>query len=383
MASTQTPHRSRLKVGHGTVSVTVLGMVGVLAMGPAMSAQTNPPIPIQGRAPTATGKLKVMFPNGTTAVTNNAVVGAAMKPADFLVSTSGLTLQDADGDTGLRSAMEPAAVTWVWKYNNAVLTPAQLAAPFSTSFLGKTLTATANATVTVSSSTGAPTTGTVSLSSDNYTLVVPVSLPVVQVNGATFAMSSGFPQTGFRGAQFQIWMDGSSPSGNSNYEFTLPQPAPWVSVDSVSGVVRFAAEPSSAEVVTIQITDKRGGPATEYKFKVQKWFVHSGADQTTVPAEADNYCATKGGGYTTVSYEDVTNAVYHKAGTRSVDGKLWDEWGNLKSTDYAAAGWEGYYMWAREKRAEDGFRYFVYLDVGYLTTSTTSYPRSMVCSKPL
>lgn len=112
---------------------------------------------IEGRPPTATGALSVMFPGGTTAVTNNAVVSTTLKPTDFGVSALGLTLQDLDGDTGLSSSMEPAAVTWNWQYNNVALTPAQLAAPFSTNFLGKTLTVTASAPVTVSSLTGVPT----------------------------------------------------------------------------------------------------------------------------------------------------------------------------------------------------------------------------------
>lgn len=120
---------------------------------------------INGRVPTASGTLGVMYPNGTTAVTNNATVSTTMKPSDFGVSASALTLQDLDGDTGLSSSIDTAAVAWVWKNGTVALSLAQLSAPFSTNFLGKTLTVAASVPVTVSSLTGAPTTNIIPSSS--------------------------------------------------------------------------------------------------------------------------------------------------------------------------------------------------------------------------
>ncbi|VFS51964.1 hypothetical protein [Budvicia aquatica] len=216
--------------------------------------------PINGRVPTATGALNVMFPGTTTPVTNNAIVSTTQKPNDFSVSASALTLQDMDGDVGLSATLDAAAATWVWKFNDVPLTPAQLAAPFSVNFLGKTLSVAASAPVTVSSVTGAPTTGSPQIfSSATYTVKVPVKPPMVRVNGYSFAMDSGFPQTGFVGGDFQFWMDGVGPSDNNNYTFKGDPQAPWVNVNPVTGIVAITGEPKSRQAVNIDIIDKRGG----------------------------------------------------------------------------------------------------------------------------
>ncbi|MCW8114059.1 hypothetical protein [Yersinia intermedia] len=335
---------------------------------------------IEGRPPTATGALSVMFPGGTTAVTNNAVVSTTLKPTDFGVSALGLTLQDLDGDTGLSSSMEPAAVTWNWQYNNVALTPAQLAAPFSTNFLGKTLTVTASAPVTVSSLTGVPTAGSPStLSSATYSLVVPASPPVVRVNGASFAMNSGFPKTGFSQAQFQFWMDGTGTSGNSNYTFAADPLAPWVTVNPTTGIVKFTSVPAAAQTVNITITDNRGGPATTFSFRVGTWFINKGSNYTTA-AGADSYCASLSG-YATPSYQKMTNAEYNTGGTRAPDGRLWDEWGDLSVADYSDSGWLGNYVWALEPNGSG--RYFVYLNYGYLLSNHPSNNSYVACSRTL
>ncbi|VFS47355.1 hypothetical protein [Budvicia aquatica] len=182
----------KLRITKTAASVScVLGVLTLMMGSVGVNAKLSPSTgTIEGRAPTATGTLSVLFPDGATSVTNNAVVNAAMKPSDFKVSTSVLTLQDLDGDTGLSSSLDTAAVTWVWTYNGIGLTSDQLAESFSANFSGKTLTVSASAPVTVSSLTGAPTTsGPQPLSSATYSLVVPVA-PTVRVNGASFAINS-------------------------------------------------------------------------------------------------------------------------------------------------------------------------------------------------
>ncbi|WET16066.1 hypothetical protein P2W49_05740 [Yersinia intermedia] len=335
---------------------------------------------IEGRAPTATGTLNVMFPDGATAVANNAVMNIALKPTDFRVSASSLVLQDADGDTGLSSSINTAAVTWVWKYNNVALTAAQLAAPFSTNFLGKTLTVSASAPVTISSLTGAPTMGSPStFSSATYALVVPASPPVVRVNGISFAMNSGFPQTGFNQAQFQFWMNGTSAAGNSNYKFNPDPSAPWVTVNATTGIVKFTNTPTAAQTVNLTITDNRGGPATPFSFRVGTWFINNGSTTATA-AGADSYCASKTG-YATPSYLTMTNAAYNASGTRAPDGRLWDEWGNVSITDYSGSGWVSRYYWALEPGGSD--RYVVSLNNGYLYSYNSSNSYYVVCSRTL
>lgn len=246
----------------GLWSVSLLtGLILVaISASPTWAKLSNATGTIEGRAPTATGTLSVMFPGSTTAVTDNAVVSATMKPSDFWVSAATLTLHDLDGDTGLSSSIDTAAVTWDWKYNGVELTPAQLTAPFSTNFLGESLTVSVSAPVTVSSLTGVPThSSPVTFNSAAYTVVVPAPPPVVRVNGTSFAFNAGFPKTGFSQAQFQFWMDGTSESGNSYYTFAADPQAPWVTVNPTTGVVKFTGVPAAAQTVNITITDNRGG----------------------------------------------------------------------------------------------------------------------------
>lgn len=345
----------------GVWSVATLACLILMAISPPMTWAKVSDItgPINGRAPTTTGALEVMFPNGTTAVTNNAVVNITMKPSDFWVSAAALTLQDLDGDTGLSSSMDTAAVTWDWKYNGVALTPAQLTAPFSTNFLGKTLTVAASASVTVSSLTGEPTTsGPQALSSATYSLVVPAAAPVVRVNGYSFAMDAGFPKTGFSQAQFQFWMDGTSAAGNSNYTFAADPLAPWVTVGQTTGVVKFISEPAAAQTVNITISDNRGGPTTTYSFRVGTWFINNGSSETTA-ADADSYCASKTG-YATPSASIMSNVVFatnnSTTDTRAPDGRFWSEWGRVGSTvDYIGSGWSERDYWCSE--TEGIYRY--------------------------
>ena len=376
-------HRQR-RYRPGTVS-TLVGLILVAISAPTVWAKvTHSTGTIEGRPPTATGLLNVMFPGGTTAVTQNVVVGTAHKPNDFWLSASGLILKDQDSDTGLSASLDTAAVTWVWKYNNVALTPAQLAAPFSASFLGKTLTVVASAPITVFSLTGAPTTSSPStLSSATYTLVVPASLPVVRVNGASFALDSGFPKTGFSQATFQFWMNGTSASGNSNYTFAADPRAPWVTVNPATGVVTFVAEPASAQTVNITITDTRTNEVTPYSFTIGTWFVNNGSNKMTA-AQADSYCAGLGASYGVPSYLKMTNAATGTNGTRAPDGRLWDEWGSLSVADYTGSGWVSNYHWAFELYGTGGSsRYVVFLSVGNMSGYFSASQLYVACSRTL
>lgn len=351
---------------------TLAGLILLAISAPTTWAKLSQPSDkIYGRAPTATGTLAVMFPGGVTAVTNNAVVSTTMKPADFRVSASALTLKDLDGDTGLSSSLDTAAVTWVWKYNNVALTAAELAAPFSTNFLGKTLTVAASASVAVSSLTGAPKTGSPSpLTSVTYSLVVPASPPVVRVNGTSFAMNSGFPQTGFSQAQFQFWMDGTSAAGNSNYTFSPTNPAAWVTVDTTTGIVKFTSVPTAAQTVNITITDNRGGPSTTFAFSVAKWFINNGSIRSK-RSDGGSICTAKGG-YSYASYAELVGAAPISTNTRRAGRSLWEEWGDLSVVEYNGAGWGAYPETYAESAGVGGGWYTVDLYRG-ISTSQDGY----------
>ncbi|MCW8114301.1 hypothetical protein OQA87_22510 [Yersinia intermedia] len=86
-----------------------------------------------------------MFPDGLTEVTNNSVVALTQSPNQFLVSTSGMILQDLDQDSGLSTTINSASISWVWEVDGLPLTVEQLASSFNTNFSGKTLNVAATA----------------------------------------------------------------------------------------------------------------------------------------------------------------------------------------------------------------------------------------------
>lgn len=373
----------KLRIGaqrRGLWSVSLLtGLILVaISASPTWAKLSNATGTIEGRAPTATGTLSVMFPESTTAVTDNAVVSATMKPSDFWVSAATLTLHDLDGDTGLSSSIDTAAVTWAWKYNGVALTPAQLTAPFSTSFLGKSLTVSVSAPVTVSSLTGVPTQSSpVTFNSAAYTVVVPAP-PVVQVNGTSFAFNAGFPKTGFSQAQFQFWMDGTSDSGNSNYTFAADPLAPWVTVNSTTGVVTFTGIPAAAQTVTITITNTITGLITPYSFTLDTWFINNGANIKNW-SNARDYCAALPGQYVITNHTKISD----NSSNRIANGRIWNEWGRLDESSYPNSRWLSGQYWAAPTETITGEAYSLSTINGYISLRDINTQYYTSCSRTL
>ncbi|HFV9295650.1 TPA: DUF823 domain-containing adhesin, partial [Serratia fonticola] len=89
-----------------------------------------------------------------------ATLAMTMIPNTFSVSSTAesLMLQDADNDTGLNYLIDTGSATLTWALNDVPLTEAQLSTPLGDHFAGKTLSLTMSAPVTISSTTGLPTT---------------------------------------------------------------------------------------------------------------------------------------------------------------------------------------------------------------------------------
>lgn len=153
--------------------VLLMLIIGLVTT-PAMAILSENTGQIQGQAPSVTGNVQVVFPDGETALTDNAMLGLDQIPNQFRVSssTAGLVLQDADGDTGLAALVDIEHSTLSWKYNGTALTSAQLATPFRVYFAGQTLTLDVSTPVTASSTTGLPTTAEPRLLTHSYTLTV-------------------------------------------------------------------------------------------------------------------------------------------------------------------------------------------------------------------
>lgn len=358
------------------------GGVLALAMGlltpPVLAVLSNDVGPIHGRIPTASGDLLALFPGGTTLVSDHARVRLTQRPDQFTVSplTTGLTPQDADGDSGLSLSVNLPAASLTWKHNGTPLTAAQLAAPFGDNFPNQTLTLEVSAPVTVSSVSGLPTTAVQSYTTA-YQLQVPSIQPMpasvkVQVNGYTFGGTDGFPTTGFAGAYFDFWMDGTSTAGNAAYDWSVDQP--WLLVSN--GWVLLTMKPGVSDSKTAQITatDRITGDAQRYTLTLGNWFVSKGGtstDRVSNWSDANAWCGTSGNG-ALPTRADLTAG----AGWRQI-GSLWGEWGRV--SNYGNAGFPLSGSFGTSEQDGTGSHYGVNLSNGYVGSLTDTIARYVAC----
>ena len=101
-------------------------------------------------------------------------------------------------------------------------------------------------------------------------------LTVNTINPYTFTPDSGFPNTAFAGAFFQIEIYGAVPVSGA-YGFNVNDPA--VSV-SDTGIVKFDSEPSGSEII-ITITPADGSAAFMYTCMPGLWFAQPKRRSTT------------------------------------------------------------------------------------------------------
>lgn len=247
---------------------------------------------IQGRTPTTTGKLFVNGPGGPFESGNE--LDATKRPIDYTIDpdTSELLLADLDGDLNLSAAINTPAPVLVWKDGNTTLTATQLSQTFiDANKAGKILTATAIPSITVSTSTGDPNSATIPLQ-QSYVFIIPAPLTApmagsLSVNGASFAIDSGFPTTGFVKAKYQVLYGGNA-INNTNVTWSTSQPD-WMTVDA-TGTVTFPSKPTSAQkTYTITATPKAGGAAQTVTATVRGWFVQKNSIQVNWVA-ANAWC---------------------------------------------------------------------------------------------
>lgn len=282
---------------------------------------------IQGKAPTVTGRVQVLFPDGDTVLADNAMLEPNQIPNQFKVSslTDSLVLQDADGDIGLDAWLDTDSAIMTWKHDGTTLTSAQLAAPFGDNFAGRTLTLGIYAPATASSITGFPRVNRQFLVS-RYTLNVASVFTGVSVNDHTFDVAEGFPKTGFIGAWFML----STPVAASSYIWDNGDSS-WVTVND-SGRVSFTARGNSTPV-TITATPKTGGVPLIYAFSVNTWFIIDPSAAVNWNS-ASKLCTDQG--LTLPSRVDVTFSDQENKLPERKIGRLWSEWGRVAT--YPSSG---------------------------------------------
>ncbi|GKX52787.1 hypothetical protein [Budvicia aquatica] len=352
---------------------------------------SDPTGQIKGRAPTAAGSVSILMPGGATPLVDNAQVLGSKKPNEFSLAplSPGITFTDLDGDTqalpGL--AIAPAGVTWTWKNGGTPLTATQLTQTFATNFAhNTTLTVQADAPVLSTSLTGLPvSSGTpIVFTTSVYRVRVNNPTPVIRANGTTFAWDSGFPTTGFVGAQFQLFMNGVNATANSNYTYTENGNQTWVDIPAsnasgTEGTITFIGTPTSANKTLQLIATNKTDSSDKYTLNITigRWFVNGGATLRNA-ANADAYCTGLGDGYSTPPYATMTNGAYGASGTRAPVAGLWSQWGRMITF---GSGWLNSGYWALESNGSE--RYYVGLMNSYLFSTAPSNDSYVACSKVL
>ncbi|WP_447883416.1 hypothetical protein [Serratia fonticola] len=347
----------------------VLAMTMVLVTGPAGAMLSGSTGQIQGTVPTGAVKLQAMLPDGVTPVTNGTILGATLVPNLFTVSSvaASAELWDADDDTGFSYQIDIDGATLDWSTLNGMpLTKEQLAAPLGNNFAGETLSLRVSAPVTVTTTTGLPTTAGAQPYSNLYTVITEPVMAGVSVNGTTFAIGDGFPSTGFTGAEFILTVAGAAS------DYTWSSDASWAQVDS-SGKVRFTAQ-GNASPVTITATPTGGGEPLAYTFTVGSWFINNGKTSMN-NSDAANWCLDQGTGWVSPPF-----AVELSKGLKRKVGSLWSEWGNM--ANYSGSGFIGGYYWTAEA-ADIDIHYSIVLSNGGTSYGVDTDRYYVVCRQSL
>ncbi len=144
------------------------------------------------------------------------------------------------------------------------------------------------------------------------------SMPIVEHPGS-------FPLSGFKGAMFTL----KTNMNPSDLEWMTT--TDWLSIND--GNVKFLNEPSPTNRdVKIIAKSKLNGSEAVYNFKLNFWFKNSEDEQFTL-AEAEKFCINNIGSSYYLPSKDETTSQW-----RGVNGRLWDEWGNL--SNYSGSGFK-------------------------------------------
>ncbi|MGX5025297.1 hypothetical protein ACWKXN_22280, partial [Enterobacter sp. UPMP2060] len=142
----------------------------------------------------------------------------------------------------------------------------------------------------------------------------PVFVKDLLAGGYRFSPDSGFPSTGYRGAEFRIELNTTNVY---DYDWTSNQS--WVSVSN--GIVTFT-DTGNNDAVTITGKLKNGDATVSYTFRLSVWFDFSAGPDVVYP-EAVNHCNSLPG-YTLPTI----NQLRPENGNRRGIGTWWGEWGD-------------------------------------------------------
>ncbi|WP_315851121.1 YrIlm family inverse autotransporter adhesin [Yersinia aldovae] len=341
--------------GNGATVTTVIGTTG--ADGIATASLTNTAAGIS--AVTATLSNNANQTVDTTFVSDGGT--AVINDADFTVDTGALadntatnalsaTVKDVNGNV-----VPNVVVTFAVTVGSATLSSAT-----ATTDVNGVATATLKSTVAETNQVTASVRGTATAAKPSA-FVAPPAFTGITVNGHDFAITDGFPTTGFIGAEFTLNVTGSP----TDYNWTSSDTS-WVSVDS-NGKVSFTAEGNSTPV-TITATPNGGEVAQTYTFAPSLWFSYA-SGPVSWPSAA-SICT---GSLRVPSIADL------KSDAPRMVGGLWTEWGDLQQFSTASFT-PGIQYWMKEE-VRPGVNYFFNVINGFSGSTEPVSPKYVFCAK--
>ncbi|EOZ9299957.1 hypothetical protein A3462_05860 [Enterobacter bugandensis] len=316
---------------------TLVGSAIMLLTNPVLAVLSGETSRIHGSPPSVSGELQLLYPDGQTLLKNDDILDGGLSPKDFILSDSlaELTIEDADGDTGLNVLIDASEAKIRWFRDGTEFTGEQYNGVLADNFEGDDIVVETEADIVASSVTGMPTHGDREKYTSRYQLKAS-GKPVYRVNGESFSADSGFPKTGFSGAEFDIWVNGFSDSNNKNFEWTVNQS--WLTVQN--GRVTFI-EPSSGGSAVITARNKIDDYTITFIVQPTTWF-------TIYPVTMDQ---SAGLAQCTSTGQRVPSRDEMNSGGVRQTGKLWAEWGTLNSGVYTHETFvtpPGVYSWTTD-----------------------------------
>lgn len=276
-------------------NTVILLLLNLLQVSSAMAKVDTTKDPVIGHAPEIT-----------------SVVFDHMIPVAGDVITATVVATDPDGDTIL-------PLEYQWMLNGQNINGAT-----SSSYLIKSTDAGEKLSLVIKSSTDENLTepSQTVFTSDKLQVFTVQSMPIastLSVKNMEFTIKSGFPSTGYLGAEFYVQINGTR---NQNRDYVWHSDQPWVVVDN-NGKIRFESAPTSGtNSVTITATSNSGGRILTWSFTVDKWFVVAANDSDWLTGKS--LCLGKGMRMSLIS--ELTNASPFTDGSQGVGG-LFSEWG--------------------------------------------------------
>ncbi|WP_320407044.1 inverse autotransporter beta domain-containing protein [Yersinia artesiana] len=186
----------------------------------------------------------------------------------------------------------------------------------------------------------------------------------ILVNGSDFSTDKGFPKTIFKGAYFQLVMNGDA-ANNAQYDWSSSYAAN-APVDNL-GKVTFKYSTQGSQVTITAKSKMFPQYSVNYKFRPNLW-VYDGGFSLVSRLEAIRICHAS-------DFTDLIGSSRASKGVRAPDGTLWGEWGSL----VPFGGWLTGEYWT--KASSTDFR-TLNMDTGAIQTprGTSAYP---LCAKVL